>query len=168
MAALVVAGCGEAPPGEGRDSAPAETSAKSLHVHSRDGVLATTFPIDVVVHEFEHAVGGTSADGGFRLYVEHRPAEKLIRVAGATKDALVARGWEIASERHYEAAIEVRSGKGKGSTHITRVTWFVARAGRVLVCEGIARDVQVERLDEPLKQRCERVELAPLEEPKPQ
>ncbi|PKN54176.1 MAG: hypothetical protein CVU56_27990 [Deltaproteobacteria bacterium HGW-Deltaproteobacteria-14] len=168
MLALVGASCGEAAPGNGRAGGSREASAKQLAVHSRDGVLTSTFPIDVVVHEFEHSVGGTSADGAFRLYLEHRPAEKLIRVAGATKDALVARGWEISAERHYEAAIEVRSGKGKGNAQVTRVTWFVARAGRVLICEGIARDAQLERLDEPLKQRCERVELAPLEEPKPQ
>jgi len=127
-------------------------------------VIATTFPIDVMVHEFQRSVAGTSADGGFRLFVEHYPADKLIRLAGGTKDALVARGWQVTSERHYEAAIEVVTEKGHAKTHITRVSWFVERSGRVLVCEGIARDAQKERLGEPLKRRCEQIEVTAPEE----
>lgn len=131
-------------------------------MESRDGVLETSLPADVVVHVFERSVAGTSADGGFRLFIEHREPDKLIRVVGATKDALAARGWKVEAERHYAEAIEVQASKGKGASHTSRVVWFIARAGRVLLCEGIARDAQRERLGEPLRRRCQGLEVKPL------
>jgi len=168
LAVAPAPGCGEAAPNGDADATVAsEAPMNQLEVHTRDGVVTTTFPIDVVTQQFERSLAGTSADGGFRLYVEHRPPDKLVRVAGATKDALAARGWVVEAERHYEAAIEVRSSKGKGPSHITRVTWFVARGGRVVLCEGFARDSQKERLGEPLKRRCERLDVKPVENPKP-
>ncbi len=149
--------------------AQADAAARPTHqrVASRDGVVAVDLPVDLVVHTHDHSFFGTSADGSRRLYLRHLPGDELIRVAGHTKDALIGRGWEVDGERHFENAIEVRSVHRVGATRRIRVSWFVARGGRVLLCEGATAADGREALEAALRPLCQGVVVEAVAAPAP-
>lgn len=142
-------------------------AATTTSVLSRDGIIAAHLPVDLVEFAFADAIAGTSLDGGYRVYVRHLaatgPMNGLVKAAGAVREDLVGRGWKVEAERHFETAVEIRLKKGTPPHDATRVAWVVARSGRIVLCEAIASEAYAARLDEPLRQQCQRLEVSPLE-----
>lgn len=160
---LVVAafgvGCGEA-------EAPAPTNVlpTELPTHTettRDGRVAADVPTDLLVTLQERALMATSADGSFRLYVEHRPGETLPEVLGSLKEELIGLGWEGVEEQHFENAVLVQMARGPKPQRIRRETWIITASGRVVICEAIAGEPQGARLGAPLRKLCQALRVTP-------
>lgn len=133
-----------------------------------DGVLAIDIPIDLVVQPQRQAVLATSADGGYRFYLAHRPGATLPAELGGLKDELLGLGWEVVSEQHFESAVLVSLVRGPKTSRTYRELWLVEGSGRVAICEAIARDAYRARLGDPLRKTCQAMRLtAPAEAPAP-
>lgn len=128
---------------------------------TRDGIIVAAMPTDLLATIQERSLFGTSADGSFRLFVEHRPGESLTAVLGAMKDELIGLGWEAADEQHYENAVLVAMGRGPKQARLQRETWILAASGRVIVCEAIAGELQAGRLGAPLRELCQTLRVTP-------
>lgn len=164
LAALAAGwGCDDGAAGPAEPAPDAEAAPTTTSVLSRDGIVAAHLPVDLVPFAFADAMAGTSLDGGYRVYVRHLAEAGLVKAAGAVREDLVGRGWEVEGERHFETAVEVRLTKGTPPHGAGRVAWVVARQGRIVLCEGIASEAHAARLDEPLRRQCQRLEVSPLE-----
>ena len=142
----------------------AVTTAAPLprRVSAIDQTIAATVPPDLVAQAYRDAVLAGTASGDLRLAIERLPADKLIRLAGAAKDALHARGWAVEGEQHLEHAILVRLRRGGLAREPAerREAWWVDRGGSVYLCEGIARPSAFDRLGDPLRAICEGVTVS--------
>lgn len=154
LASGLTPACGEDPPPAPPGSV-ALTAIPTHPVRTRDEVLEVDLPTDLAVTVQERSIMGTSADGSFRFFLEHRPGETLQAVLGAFKDELLGLGWEPMEEQHFETATTVRMGRGPKQARYLRQFWIIEGHGRVAVCEGIARDPQLGRLGEPLRDLCQ-------------
>lgn len=160
---FLLAACGGA-----EELAPAPTSEDvtvqaapqpTALVQSRDGVLELALPTDLAVTSSEHAVLATSSDGSFRFFIEHRSDTTLPVVVGAIKEELLGLGWELTDEKYFETAVHLRLGRGPKHARYARETWLVTGHGHVAICEGIAREPQLERLGAPLRALCQSVRV---------
>lgn len=142
---------------------PALPTPENL-VASRDGRLGVKLPRDLVAQPFGATLMATSADGSFRLHVEARDGE-LLATLGPLKDELIALGWEVEAEKHFQAAIHLQLGMGVGRHRVARHLWLVERrsgADRVSVlCEGHGRGGGTTRLGAQLRAICQTVEVRP-------
>jgi len=154
LCAVLVAACGaDAPPPP--PGSVELTAIPTRTIRTRDEVLEIDLPTDLAVTVQERSLMGTSADGSFRFFLEHRPGETLPTVLGTFKDELLGLGWEPMEEQHFETATTVRMGRGPKQARYLRQIWIIEGHGRVAVCEGIARDPQLGRLGEPLRDLCQ-------------
>ncbi len=167
LALGVVAGCSDQADGGGDAESP--KPARDMTMSSRDGVLSVTLPADLHVHRHSDAVQGVSADGRFRVHVEHRPQEMLMKMVGRTKEVLRKRTWDITREKHYRHAIELRLKRGGVSGKIpeVRTIWWVTANGRVLSCDGVAHAEQAKRLGGGFRALCQGAKLVPPPPPPP-
>jgi hypothetical protein len=132
-AALACCGGDEPSVGGGAEAAPTY-----VEVTTRDGVLRASFPTTLVMHAHARSVFATSYDGARRLYLTHEPAEKLIRLTGATKDGLAVRGWTVSEEKHLERATYLgATRKSPTGAPYARTIWLVDRDTRVVSCEAV-------------------------------
>jgi hypothetical protein len=156
LASVVMAlGCGE-----GEPPASAVVAAVPTHeVGTRDRVVIANVPQDLLVTVQDMSLFATSADGSFRLYVEHRPNEKLPEVMGGLKDELINLGWEPGDEAHFQNAVSIAMARGPDNHRYRRETWILEAGGRVLVCEAIATQAQLVRLGAPLRELCQRLKI---------
>lgn len=145
----------EAPP----PAAPAPVVV-STAVTTRDGILTAQLPSDLHVSALDRSLLGTSADGGFRIWVEHRAGETLPEVLGTLKDELIGLGWEPGDEQHFQSAVSIRLARGPRQHRLQRVAWLIEAAGQVLICDAIASHLQASRLDQPLRELCQSLRLA--------
>lgn len=163
-ALLTIVSAGPGACGEGEEPTPSTVVVTELPTRSettRDGLLVAELPTDLLATIQERSLMGTSADGSFRLYVEHRTDEKLPEVLGAMKDELIGLGWEAVEEQHFESAVLVQMGRGPKQQRLHRETWIIAASGRVLVCDAIAGEYQVGRLGAPLRKLCQTLRVTP-------
>ncbi len=157
IACVLVAACGEdAPP-----PIVALAAVPTVAVQTRDAVIVAAVPRDLVVTIQESSLFATSADGSFRLFLEHRPGESLPEVFGALKDELIGLGWEPGEEQHFESAVSVGMARGSKQHRLQRMTWILQAAGRVVVCEAIASELQALRLGTPLRDLCQGLKVGP-------
>lgn len=143
------------PSGQG----PAEP-APPLEWVTGDGRLAVVMPEDLTVHLFSDAITGTASDAAFRVFVSYRAPEELSRLLAPTKEVLLARGWRLDGEQHFERASKLRLVRGARGGH-ARVMWLLARRHGVVVCDAIARGHHVDRLGEPHQGFCKSTRLRP-------
>lgn len=152
----------------GEDAPPplvALAAVPTTLVKTRDGVIEAAVPQDLVVTTQEGSLFATSADGSFRLFLDHRAGESLPEAFGALKDELIALGWEPGEEQHFETAVSVAMARGPKQGRLHRMTWLLEAAGRVVLCEAIASDTQAARLGAPLRDLCQALRVAPLAAP---
>lgn len=167
MAALIALGLAAATPGCASEAGPSRPQASTPQAHraaSSDGTVSLVLEGDFLVHPFVGAVAATAIDGLVRVHVERMQPERLIRLAGAGKDAFAAHGWEVSQEQHFEQAIRVeltRGGLPKTPAE-KRDVWWVSRPTGTYLCDAIARSGAFDALGEVHKSRCLSVELAPL------
>jgi hypothetical protein len=125
-----------------------------------NGRLAVVMPSDLTVHLFSDAIAGTASDASYRVFVGYRPVEELARLLGPTKEVLLARGWRLDGEQHFERASMLRLVRGaKGD--VARVMWLLTRRHGVVVCDAIAGSAQVGRLGERHQSFCKSIRLRP-------
>ena len=154
---MLVLACGEdAPP-----PIVALAAVPTVTVQTRDAVLVAAVPQDLVVTLQQSSLFATSADGSFRLYLEHRPSEVLPEVFGSLKDELIGLGWEPGEEQHFENAVSVAMARGPKHNRYQRVSWILEAAGRVVLCEAIASEIQAVRLGTPLRDLCQALKVGP-------
>ncbi|MEZ4269693.1 MAG: hypothetical protein R3F39_25315 [Myxococcota bacterium] len=136
---------------------PSHVTASDLE----DGLRAQV-PADLVIHSHHQAIEATAPDGSFRVFVGREADEPLIKLAGPAKDALVALGWVVEGEQHYEHAlfIALRRGGTRDAPKERRQTWWVRRAEGSYVCDAIAAAGSYRRLGTPHRALCQRIELA--------
>jgi hypothetical protein len=131
---------------------------------SLDGRLAVLLPPDLLVHAQSRSLLATHPDLSFRVYLGRADAEGLLPAVGATKEALIKRGFWVVEERHFEQAVRVALRRGKegvGAGAESRVIWIVDLGGSLLHCEGLAVGEASPRLGEPLRALCRGATLAP-------
>jgi|GEM_PF-7041178 len=148
----------------GEDTPPplvALAAVPTVAVETRDGVIMAAVPRDLVITTQEGSLFATSADGSFRLFLDHRSGESLPEAFGALKDELIGLGWEPGEEQHYETAVSVVMVRGQKQSRLHRTTWLLEAAGRVVLCEAIASDIQAARLGTPLRDLCQSLRVAP-------
>ncbi len=143
------------------------TPPRPLVVQSIDGAITATWPPDLVPHRHLGAVMGTVPDGSMRVAVEIAVPDSLIRHAGAGKDSLRARGWDVEAEKHYELAIFLRLRRGGTAPRPAerREIWWVQRASTVYRCDVLVRPAAFGRLGEPVKELCQGVRVVAAPEP---
>jgi len=159
-AAIALSACAEDAP----QPALALAALPAHAEHTRDGVVTADVPGDLHVSMQERSLWGTSADGSFRLYLEHRPGEPLAKVLGGQKDELLGLGWELIEEQHFANAVMVQMAQGK-KPRLLRQLWILEASGRVVVCEAIASELQVVRLGLPLRRLCQSLRIEPVPAP---
>ena len=95
--------------------------------------------------------------------MERLPAERLLRLAAASKDGWSARGWEVTGEQHYEHALfaALQRGGTKRKPAERREVWWMEREGAVSLCDVIATAPAYGRLGEPVKAGCQTIEVVP-------
>lgn len=136
--------------------------AMPVRVTATDGSLVVVLPAEFVAHSFEGAVMAATPDGSFRLHVSRLAEEKLIRAAGQGKETMMARGWLVTGEQHFERAIHVQLRRGgtaarpKGQRHV----WWIYRLGAIVHCDGVASAEGASWLGDPLRSICQQVILA--------
>lgn len=153
-------------PSSGNSKSAGEVERKrNTTFTTRDGNLTAVLPADLHVHRHGAALQGVSADGRFRVHIEHSPRERLMRAVGRTKEVLRKRVWDNVSEKHYEHAIELKLKRGGVSGRIPerRTVWWVDVGDRVVMCDGVAHKDVSHRLDAPFRALCQGITLKPLE-----
>jgi|GEM_PF-2359231 len=167
LALAILAAC----PGEGGlfEGEGEGKRKRNMTKTSRDEVLTVTLPADLHVHRYGNAIQGVSADGRFRVHIEHSPAEMLMKMVGRTKEVLRKRTWDNVSEKHYKHAIELRLKRGgiSGKIPERRTIWWVTVGERVLTCDGIAHKDVEHRVDASFRALCQGAKLAPPPPPPP-
>lgn len=131
---------------------------------TRDGNLTAVFPADLHIHRHNTALQGVSADGRFRIHIEHGPRERLMKAVGRTKEVLRKRVWHNVAEKHYKHAIELRLKRGGVSGRIPerRTVWWVDVGSRVIMCDGVAHKDVAYRLEASFRALCQGITLKPL------
>jgi hypothetical protein len=131
-------------------------------VNSRDGRLSAEIPIDLMVSTFDRAIVATSADGSFRVYIERQDDTVPVAAAlGALKDEVIGLGWSVDSEKHYDAAVQLQMTHNAKGHQAERGLWFVTKnvgdVQQVALCDGIGRDAQLDRAQQPLRTICQSI-----------
>lgn len=162
LAILSVPACGAEMP---QRAVPVEELAPEQlppqRVSTFDGKLSLSVPGTMTVHRFDSAIHAASAGGEFRLAVNSQEQQPLLVVAGRGKETLLARGWAIEGEQHYEKAILARFRKGGNASRPRhrRETWWIQGHGANLVCDGVAGRDGFDRLGDPLRALCKAVAI---------
>lgn len=158
LGALALTGC----PEESGTQQVVEEVPDAHSVSTRDGRLAMTMPVDLMVHSHDDALFGTSLDGGFRLFVSHQPPDKIMRAVGNAKEILIKRDWELVEELHFERAavirFEIKESPAADPTEL-RTVWFVERPEGIITCDGVATPEGARRLGDDLKELCQSVRV---------
>jgi hypothetical protein len=139
--------------GHGADEQPPR------RISTFDGALSISVPVSMTVHRFDSAIHASTANGEFRLAVNSQEQQPLLVVAGRGKETLLARGWLIEGEQHYEKAILARFRKGGNASRPRhrRETWWIQGHGANLVCDGVASRDGFDRLGDGLRSLCKAV-----------
>jgi hypothetical protein len=145
--------------------ADAEVTVGPSHVSAADldGALGTQIPADLVIHAHHGAIEATAPDGSYRLFVGREEPAPLIKLTGPAKDALIALGWAVEGEQHYEQAIFIalRRGGTRDAPKERRQIWWVTRGQGSYVCDAIARSGSYRRLGTPHRALCQGVRIGP-------
>jgi hypothetical protein len=168
MSLMACAGCaGET--GAGPTDAPAATgSARAVRtVATRDGRISINVPGDLEAHALDTTILASVADGSFRVTVDVKPEQRLLVAAGKGKETLLARGWMVEGEQHYEKAILARFRRGGNASRpkARREIWWIDGPGTMVVCDGIASPTGFDRLGDPLRMLCKSVSVLPPDPP---
>ena len=139
----------------------------SQRVSTFDGALSLSVPASMTVHRFDSAIHAVTADGSFRLAVNSQEEQPILVVAGRGKETLLARGWLVEGEQHYEKAILARFRKGGNASRPRhrRETWWIQGHGANLVCDGVASREGFDRLGDELRALCKAVAVQRPEAP---
>ena len=120
-----------------------------------DGVLAIDLPIDLMVQPQQGAILATSADGGYRFYLGYLADTTLPAELGAVKDELISLGWSVEAEQHFESAVSLALVRGPKAGRTWRTLWLVSGDGKVVLCDGLAREGYRARLGDILRKTCQ-------------
>ena len=160
LGALVgLQGCSDGPalvtsPGANQDARPG-----LVRVEAADGTFSAVVEDDLRVQSFDGAIMGATQDGAFRVYIARLKEDTLLRLAGSGKDTMVARGWTVDGEHHFEKAIhvELKRGGTRDAPEERRDVWWFNRGGGLFLCDGIARPDSFFRLGAPFQAGCRHV-----------
>ena len=142
------------------DAVPLDTEDRpERSISSFDDRVSSVLPGEFDGHRLDSAILALTPDGTFRVTVELAPHRKLILAAGEGKETLLARGWLIEGEQHYEKAILVRLRKGGSVSRPAsrRETWWIQATNQLIVCDAVASQPGFERLGEELRALCKSV-----------
>ncbi len=136
-------------------------------VSTYDGVLSLSVPVSMTAHRFDSAIHAMTDDGSFRLAVNSQEEQPILVVAGRGKETLLARGWLVEGEQHYEKAILARFRKGGNASRPRhrRETWWIQGHGVNLVCDGVASREGFDHLGDELRALCKAVAVQRPEVP---
>jgi hypothetical protein len=168
MTLVAIGGCtGEMHRGPSDANAVQEPVRAPRTVSSRDGRIALNVPGELEAHALDGTILASVPDGSFRISIETEPEQRLLLAAGKGKETLLARGWLVEGEQHYEKAILARFRRGGNATRpkVRRETWWIQGPGSIVVCDGIARPAGFDRLGEPLRALCKSVTVLPPDPP---
>ena len=121
----------------------------------------------MIVHRFDSAILASNPGGEFRLSVTAQEQQPLLVGAGRGKETLLARGWVVEGEQHYEKAILARFRKGGNASRPKhrRETWWIQDYGSNLACDGIATREGFGLLGDDLRAICTSVTIHRSPEP---
>ena len=168
LSALLVAGCVGDLPKRVETAQPAVTDElPPQRVQTLDGSMGITVPGSMSVHRFDSAILAATPNGEFRISVSTQEPQPLLVGAGSGKETLLARGWVVEGEQHYEKAILARFRKGGNASRPKhrRETWWIQAQGANLACDGIATRDGFESLGDPLRELCRSVTVERRVEP---
>ena len=136
-------------------------------VQTLDGSMGITVPGSMSVHRFDSSILAATPGGEFRLAVTTEKAQPLLIGAGRGKETLLARGWVVEGEQHYEKAILARFRKGGSASRPKhrRETWWIQAQGANLACDGIATRQGFDNLGDALREICRGVTVERRSDP---